>query len=502
MEWAYGCSVAGKCGMLAAAPKTWADAPEKTWAGASEPRRTTRDDELDDEWINQGAGGYRGVVWVYACGALGVVFDASAWRQRFFRGHDDEIVSLATHASGRWAATGQRSGRAPCACVWEIATGKEVARLRHEPGERAVVAIAFGPGLGDPNVPGGGAARIATIAADSKHTVRVWDWGGGHPGRPKPAVLTRAVGFSGTPPQVFGATWAPDADRFATFGVKHVKLWTPAAESESSFVSSGSRPQGADAAAAAAAARRRAEAARNAAMARGANAAAVEYAGRVCVYGTAARVCAREFGVDQLNHLKTCSSSTTPYSRGGSVSTATSSDALCGAFVPGCRGRRLVTGHADGKLYVWFDRTCERVVDAHGDFPVRAMTVQMTMRERAANAMAHASLDANDVDGGYDGDNPGLGGRLPGLGVEIITGAHGGLVRRWDVVEDWAIVRAETLGNEAAIPREAPRGFRAVWRIIRGYGFDSSVRRSSVGIASRARGGRRGRRDRRRHLRR
>ena len=221
MEWAYGCSVAGKCGMLAAAPKTWSDAPEKTWAGASEPHGPTRDDELDDEWINQGAGGYRGVVWVYACGALGVVFDASAWRQRFFRGHDDEIVSLATHASGRWAATGQRSGRAPCACVWEIATGKEVARLRHEPGERAVVAIAFGPGLGDPNVPGGGAARIATIAADSKHTVRVWDWGGGHPGRPKPAVLTRAVGFSGTPPQVFGATWAPDADRFATFGVKH-----------------------------------------------------------------------------------------------------------------------------------------------------------------------------------------------------------------------------------------------------------------------------------------
>ena len=128
----------------------------------------------------------------------------------------------------------------------------------------------------------------------------------------------------------------------------------------------GSRPQGADAAAAAAAARRRAEAARNAAKARGANAAAVEYAGRVCVYGTAARVCAREFGVDQLNHLVR-----SPASAADSVSTATSSDALCGAFVPNCRGRRLVTGHADGKLYVWFDRTCERVVDAHGGFPVR-----------------------------------------------------------------------------------------------------------------------------------
>ena len=79
--------------------------------------------------------------------------------------------------------------------------------------------------------PGGGAARIVTVASDSRHTVRVWDWGGGHPGRPTPCVLTVAVGFAWTPPQVFGATWAPDADRFATFGVKHVKLWT-AAEDE------------------------------------------------------------------------------------------------------------------------------------------------------------------------------------------------------------------------------------------------------------------------------
>ena len=301
-------------------------------------------------------------MWVYACGAMGVVFDASAWRQQFFRGHDDEIVSLATHASGRWAATGQRSGRAPCACVWEIATGREVARLWHEPGERAVVAIAFGPGLGDPNVPGGGAAGIVTVAADSKHTVRVWDWGGGHPGRP----------------QAGGADSRGGVQRDAAAGVRRDvgagrgqvrDVWGEARQAVDAgggvvVPSSGSRPQGADAAAAAAAARRRAEAARGAAKARGANAAAVEYAGRACVYGTAARVCAGEFGVDQLNHLVGSLSTW----RGGSLSTATSSDALCGAFVPGCRGRRLVTGHADGKLYVWFDRTCERVVDAHGGF--------------------------------------------------------------------------------------------------------------------------------------
>ena len=443
-EWAYGCSVAGKCGMLAAAPKTWTDEPTRKTDDANDA------DESMDEWMNPG--GYRGVVWVYACGAMGVVFDANAWRQRFFRGHDDEITSLTTHSAGRWAATGQRSGRAPCACIWEIATGKEVARLRHEPGERAVVAIAFGPGTGDPHAPGGGgAARIVTVASDSRHTVRVWDWGGGHPGRPTPCVLTVAVGFAGTPPQVFGATWAPDADRFATFGVKHVKLWT-AAEDDKLSSSRGSRPQGADAAAAAAAGRRRAESARNAASARGANAAAVEYAGRVCVYGSAARVCAREFGAETLN-VSTKGS--------GTLQTATASDALCGAFIPGCRGQRLVTGHVDGKLYVWLDRRCARVVDAHGGFAVRALTVQMTMRERAAAAMTgflnelHAENENDENADAYVQGTP------SGLGVEIITGAQGGLVRRWDVIEDWAIVRAETLGNEAAIPRETPRGFFA-----------------------------------------
>jgi microtubule-associated protein-like 6 len=92
-EWAYGCSVAGKCGMLAAAPKTWTDEPTRKADVTSDA------DESMDEWMNPG--GYRGVVWVYACGAMGVVFDANAWRQRFFRGHDDEITSLTTHAAGR-----------------------------------------------------------------------------------------------------------------------------------------------------------------------------------------------------------------------------------------------------------------------------------------------------------------------------------------------------------------------------------------------------------------
>ena len=38
-EWAYGCSVAGKCGMLAAAPKTWTDEPARKADDADDSRR-------------------------------------------------------------------------------------------------------------------------------------------------------------------------------------------------------------------------------------------------------------------------------------------------------------------------------------------------------------------------------------------------------------------------------------------------------------------------------
>ena len=177
---------------------------------------------------------------MYALGALGVVYDAARDAQHFFRGHDDEILSLAVHPSGRWAATGQ-AGRAPCAVVWETATGKEVARLRHPPGDVGVIAVAFGPGDGDAS-PGGVPARLVTVASDAKHTVRVWDWGGKLARSTRAsAKIHEAIGYSGgAPPQIRGVAWSPDADRFATFGAKHVKLWTPR---DADANATGARPQ-------------------------------------------------------------------------------------------------------------------------------------------------------------------------------------------------------------------------------------------------------------------
>jgi hypothetical protein len=79
LEWAYGVSVAGVGHLLQNCD---------TNATKTNDRASSR--------------------WAYAVGAMGVVFDAAKHTQGFFRGHDDAVVSLAVHPSGKWAATGQQ----------------------------------------------------------------------------------------------------------------------------------------------------------------------------------------------------------------------------------------------------------------------------------------------------------------------------------------------------------------------------------------------------------
>ena len=173
LRWAHGCSTAGVGHLLA-------DARLRGFSNEKKKKEN-------------------GARFAYAVGAMGVVYDCEKMTQTFFRGHDDEIVSIATHPSGLWAATGQ-AGRAPCVCVWDTNTGREVARLRHAPGDRGVVAVAFGPGEGAPGDADpvkASPARLVTVAADATHCVRVWDWGGRLATRNHAYELSRAPGRGG-----------------------------------------------------------------------------------------------------------------------------------------------------------------------------------------------------------------------------------------------------------------------------------------------------------------
>lgn len=152
---------------------------------------------------------------VFYAGMLGVVAtwidgdDAFGMRQRFFFGHDNDVLCLAAHPNRRFVATGQQTSTAgrPYACVWDIgeygsddaarlASGNparmrgvgaarepvQLQRLEVDKAFRSILAVAFS---GDPHAGAGGGDRgpdrrggelLVTLCGDNHHTVHVWRW--------------------------------------------------------------------------------------------------------------------------------------------------------------------------------------------------------------------------------------------------------------------------------------------------------------------------------------
>lgn len=68
---------------------------------------------------------------------------------------------------------------------------------------------------------------LAAVAADTHHTVTVWEWSTG-------AVVSRAQAAHATPPGIFGCIFSPDGAAFLTYGPRHLKWWSRAAETTAS----------------------------------------------------------------------------------------------------------------------------------------------------------------------------------------------------------------------------------------------------------------------------
>ncbi|KAK3275930.1 hypothetical protein CYMTET_15970, partial [Cymbomonas tetramitiformis] len=101
---------------------------------------------------------------------------------------------------------------------------EQVARILHDPESRAVVACAFSPDGG----------RLVTVTCDNSHTVTLWNWRTPDIGKLLPTGKTVGLAGSGNgyaerPIAVYGVVWntfSSSADgEFATYGVKHLKLW-------------------------------------------------------------------------------------------------------------------------------------------------------------------------------------------------------------------------------------------------------------------------------------
>jgi len=167
---------------------------------------------------------------VYYTAGIGIVYDKETHTQRFFRGHDDDIKSLALlsaevegYPARTLVATGQvtPTGGGPYVCVWDSRAPEDapVARLDFDGGFRGIIALAFSPD----------GSKLVTVASDNQHTVTVWDWREGLP-------VGGGKGANGEPPQVYGVAWDEYAEgggeRFLTYGVKHVKMWSYSKDTE------------------------------------------------------------------------------------------------------------------------------------------------------------------------------------------------------------------------------------------------------------------------------
>uniref|UniRef100_A0A8C1S5M0 EMAP like 6 n=1 Tax=Cyprinus carpio TaxID=7962 RepID=A0A8C1S5M0_CYPCA len=142
---------------------------------------------------------------VYFVAGVGVVYNTREHTQKFYLGHNDDIISLALHPDKIQVATGQ-VGKDPYICVWDSYALTTVSILR-DVHTHGVACLAFDAD----------GQRLASVGLDAKNTVCVWDWKKGR-------VLATATGHSD---RIFDISWDPFLPhRLVSCGVKHIKFWT------------------------------------------------------------------------------------------------------------------------------------------------------------------------------------------------------------------------------------------------------------------------------------
>ncbi|XP_037543112.1 echinoderm microtubule-associated protein-like 6 isoform X2 [Nematolebias whitei] len=142
---------------------------------------------------------------VYFVAGVGVVYNTREHSQRFYLGHNDDIISLALHPERSLVATGQ-VGMNPYVCVWDSFTVQTVSFLR-DGHTHGIACLAFSAD----------GQRLASVGLDAKNTVCVWEWKRGK-------VLASATGHSD---RIFDICWDPfQQNRLVSCGVKHIKFWS------------------------------------------------------------------------------------------------------------------------------------------------------------------------------------------------------------------------------------------------------------------------------------
>uniref|UniRef100_A0A8C6PPY8 EMAP like 5 n=1 Tax=Nothobranchius furzeri TaxID=105023 RepID=A0A8C6PPY8_NOTFU len=142
---------------------------------------------------------------VYFVAGVGVVYNTREHKQKFYLGHNDDIISLALHPERVLVATGQ-VGKEPYICVWDSYNVQTVSILK-DVHTHGIACLAF-------DLEG---QCLVSVGLDSKNTICVWDWRRGK-------VLAAAPGHTD---RIFDIAWdLYQPNKLVSCGVKHIKFWS------------------------------------------------------------------------------------------------------------------------------------------------------------------------------------------------------------------------------------------------------------------------------------
>jgi microtubule-associated protein-like 6 len=148
---------------------------------------------------------------LYFAAAVGIVHNLANNTQKFFFGHDDDILCIDYHQTKKIAVTGQQ-GRTPAVIVWNVETMTEICRISgyHK---RAIMSVAISLD----------ATKVVSVGADDNFSVAVNDIATGQ-------LLVESKGDSN---RILDVQWnqtkaSNSSTDFVTVGEKHIKFWSMA----------------------------------------------------------------------------------------------------------------------------------------------------------------------------------------------------------------------------------------------------------------------------------
>lgn len=163
---------------------------------------------------------------VYCIAGTAVVSTPASKTQKFFVGHNEDILCLAVHPSQPIVATGQLDPKGkgtPYICIWNESNCELVRKITFH--DRGVCALAFSPD----------GRYLVSIGNDDSHTLAIWNW---EEEKAKKGKNEPIVDQMCSKAPVYGITFnkiSHDSDEskgryeFVTTGEKMLKVWTASA---------------------------------------------------------------------------------------------------------------------------------------------------------------------------------------------------------------------------------------------------------------------------------